>query len=429
MTTREIRDLYGRHYRVGETDVELLGRPRSVLLAAACAAMAAAGVLQYGFAAALSSLDTTFPHTGALPALAVWVACQAGAAPLAAWLYRRLPSSLAFPLFSAAVLCGLALLTLAFASQIQILVMGYGVLGGLGAGLTYLTCVAVVAEWYPERTAARTGLVSAAFALGSVPVALLIAFVDRAVLFTVAAVVVPGVLAGAAVLLRKPPRHWWPAALDPHRWAVDRVLNPSIPRNIPAVRSWTTGAAARSAALPAICLVVVLTSGLALFDLAYLGGYGAALPIAALAAAAGLGRAFTGTLSDRLGRRRTLGVALALGGVAQFGLLAAVHAGSTPGAVLCGALAGAGVGTGYSLLVTLVRDFFGGDALIPTYGIAYAGKAFGGVAGVVPAAVLLHAEPHTALVTAAAGVVGLCTAALTLALRQPGRPATIPSGG
>ncbi|MDP9793251.1 MFS family permease [Catenuloplanes nepalensis] len=423
MATREIRDLYGRHYRVGETDRQLLGRPRAVLLATACAAMAAVGLLQYGFAAALPVLDPTFPHTEPLAALAVWVACQAVSAPLAAVLYRRLRGSPAVPLLAAAVLSGTALLTIAYAHTLPALVLGYGVLGGLGAGLTYLTCIAVVTEWYPERTAARAGLVSGAFALGSAPVAVL----AGTGFFTVAAIVVAAVLAGSAIVLRKPPRHWWPPAIDPQRWAVDRALNPSIPHNIPAVRRWSAATAARSAALPAICVVVVLTSTLALFDLAYLGGYGQAPAIAALAAAAGLGRASTGTLSDRLGRRRTLGVALALGGVAQFGLLTAVHARSTAGAVLFGALAGAGVGTGYSLLVALVRDFFGGDALIPIYGIAYAGKAIGGVAGVVLAAVLLGAAPSATLITAVAGLAGLCTAALTLTLHQPGRPRTLPT--
>ena len=47
----EVRDCEGRRYRIGEDPHDILGRPRSSVLWAAGAAMAAVGVMQYGFGA------------------------------------------------------------------------------------------------------------------------------------------------------------------------------------------------------------------------------------------------------------------------------------------------------------------------------------------------------------------------------------------
>src|ERR1700754_1325282 len=55
-TVREIRDHHGRSYRVGESPVELIGRPRSTVLWQAWVPMAAGGGLQYGYGAAVPAL-------------------------------------------------------------------------------------------------------------------------------------------------------------------------------------------------------------------------------------------------------------------------------------------------------------------------------------------------------------------------------------
>ena len=244
-----------------------------------------------------------------------------------------------------------------------------------------------------------------------------------------AAVVVFGVVAACGLLMRKPPRNWWPAQIDPRSWALDRRLNRSLPNNRPATRPYPPRAAMRSGVLPMMFVVVALTAAMALFDIAYLAGtaYARGLSVStlvaamgALAAANGVGRAVTSSLSDRIGRRGTLGLSLLTGGVAQFGLLAAAANDNHPAALVgFAALAGAGAGAGYSLLVSLVRDWFGDDATVPNYGIVYSGKAVGGSAGVVLAG-LVVTSPDSVVPFVVAGCLGLLGAALTRWMRQPG---------
>jgi MFS family permease len=183
--------------------------------------------------------------------------------------------------------------------------------------------------------------------------------------------------------------------------------------------------------LPMMFVVVVVTAAVAMFDVAYLAGAAqfkgfqpvlVVASIGVLAVSTGIGRAVTGSLSDRVGRRRTLSLALALGGAAQFGLLAAVHGNHTPAVVLCAGLAGAGTGAGYSLLVSMVRDWFGDDATLPNYGIVYTGKAVGGLVGIGLAG-LVATAPGSIVAFVVAGCLGLFGAALTRGLHQPGRPA------
>lgn len=404
---RITRDVYGRRYRVGESDIALTGRPRVWMLRLAWLAMVAVSLFQYGFAALLPRLGAAGGWSMLL--FGAWVVCQAGVALPAARLFQRRRHRLLIP---GALLCGLALVTLAHAQSLPVLLLGWSLAGGIGSGLVYIACLGTAAEWYPERLARATGFVSGGFGYGAVPFVLLAGVVPATgALLDGAAVVVTGLVLAAGLLLVRPPEHWWPEHLDPREWAVNRRLNRSFPNNMPALRPFTLTAAVRTGMLPLMFVVVVLSSAMAFFDLVYLAtGPMPVVSLVVLAVATGLGRDLSGWLSDRLGRRRILAAALAIGGLAQFGLLT----GGAP--AFFGALAGAGTGAGYSLLVALVRDWFGDEAALTGYGLAYAGKAVGGVAG------LALAAAGSSLVVVVVGSLGLVGALLAFRLRQPGRP-------
>jgi len=433
---RLVSDVYGRRYRMGESDIGLAGRSRVWMIRLPWLSMLAVSLFQYGFAAALPALTVLNGWTvrQALAVLGLWVVCQAGVALPAAWLYRRLRGRLAPLLVTAAVLCGVALVTLAHVRSPGAVLLGYSVAGGVGVGLVYVACLGVVTEWFPERIAGAGGVVSGAFGYGALPFVVIAGYLldagSRLLILDGAAVLVTAAVAASGLVLRRPPAHWWPADIDPQQWAVDRRLNRSIPNNMPALRQFSLRAAVRSGVLPMMFVVVVLAAAMAFFDLAFLAGFAASAgagpalvvsAVAVLAVATGLGRYVSSRLSDRVGRRRILAYALALGGLAQFGLLAAVSGDHLVAVVGCGGIAGVGTGAGYSLLVGLVRDWFGDEAALPGYGFVYSGKAVGGLAGVGLAAAVL-AAPGAAPAFAVVGALGLLGALLVHRLRQPGRP-------
>jgi MFS family permease len=428
---RELRDVYGRRYRVGETDQELLGRPRSSITWLAAAAMLAAGVQQYGFGAIVPALSRAHGWTfsAIVLSLALWAICQAGAAFPAAWLRERgvLPAPAAMAV--GAVLCAAGLATLGHASSLLTVFLGYSVLGGLGTGLVYATCVGAVLTWFPDRSAPSAGIVSGAFAWGSVPFVVLAAALPdaRAVLLDVTAAVVLVVIAGCGALLRYPPRHWWPATPEPRAWALDKAHN-----RHPAIRHYRPAELFRCGTTLALYLVVVLAAAVLLFDLAYLvtfvagrNGPGlAAAALALLAAATGSGRVLIGRLTDRLGRRRILRLALLAGGIAQFVLFYSGEHRHAVGLLLGVALAGLGNGCCYTLLVGLVREYFGEESALQNFGVLYSAKAVGAVVGIGLAAFVVTTHGFVGAFTAA-GVLSLAGAALTGRLTQPGRPKSL----
>jgi MFS family permease len=419
-----IRDHVGRLYRVGETDVEVSGRSRRWVLGAAWVAMLGAGVQQYGFGAIVPVLGSA--RGWSVPelfwALALWTVCQAGTAFPAAWLRERgvLPTRTAMVV--GALLSGTGLATLGYADSLLLVLLGYSVLGGVGAGLVYATCLGTVVRWFPERVTTRVAFVSGAFAYGTVPFVLAAGLLlhpgDLTGFLGVAAVVVTIGVAAAGALMTDPPEHWWPPHVPPREWALDRARVP----NRFALRQFRPREAMRCGTFAWMYACVAFAAAVSLYDLVYLPLFVAdevlgAVALSVLAAVTGTGRVLVGWISDRVGRRRALRWALATGGLAQFVLLYAGQSGDVAGLLIGATLAGLGTGCCYSLLVGLVREHFGESNGAQNFGVLYTAKA----AGAVLAAIVL-ASQGPAFAFTAAGVLGLAGAVLTAHLSQPGRP-------
>ncbi|PXY19588.1 MFS transporter [Prauserella muralis] len=433
---REIRDFYGRRYRVGETDRDLLkGRSRAWMLWAAWTAMLVASVGQYGFGALMPVLGET--HDWSLAesgwVLAVWILCQSGTVYPAARLRTRLGLPPAATMLAGAVLCAAGLVTLGGSSGFAVVLLNHGVLGGIGAGLIYGTCLGVVATWYPERPG-RTAFVSGAFAYGSIPFVLLAGQFagpgGTGVFLGIAGAAVVVVVGAAAAILRDPPRHWWPAHVDPRAWALDKSVNPALRRNRPPIRHYSTAEMVRVPASGLLYLAVTCLAAVILFDIAYLAvfatasgwstGFGA-VALAVLAAGSGATRTAEGWASERFGRRRVVRLALVAGGVAQVVLLVAGEQGLA-GLLLAGAaLAGAAAGACYGLLPGLVEGHFGERPGLPNFGIFYGAKSVGGLLGVALAGYAVGSDGY-AVGFLVAAVLSFTGAGLVRYLRQPGLP-------
>ncbi|TDE57966.1 hypothetical protein E1295_06730 [Nonomuraea mesophila] len=440
-----VRDWRGRSYLPGPVPAD---RKRMFWLA--WAAMAAISPLQYGYAALLAQKGT------GLTLLAVWIACQAAGALPALHLVRRGRLSVRASLALGAALSGLGLVTaaltsgavlaaagqapLATAGQAAlasggpvslVALIGYGLLGGLGAGLVYGVCGEVVSSWFPERPAARVGLITGAFGYGAVPLLVWAGIAPDATpaAFLTAAAVAVAVIGTAARHLRLPPVLWWPDDVDPRTYALDAARLRVTPE---AAKQFLLTQALRTRTLPALALILTCAGAVSVFDVIVVAGTGTWGAVALMVALNGASRAVAMRCSELFGRRRVLAAVLGALAAGQV-LLAAggAHMGGFPGPadvsaplLWLGALAaGLGGGAFYPLLASLVREFFGTERAGEIHAVIYSAKALAG-AGAVALAVTALTAPGAALLAAAA--VAALPALAASRLRLPGLPATIP---
>jgi MFS family permease len=436
---RDVVDWSGRRYRVGEDPRELIGWPRWSVLAQAWVAMAAVGVLQYGYGAAVPALMARNGWTlvEAFWPLAGWVVFQAAVGFPAAYLRERGrigPRGLALV---GAGCCELGLLALAYSPDLAVVLLGYSVVGGTGAGLVYAACTSTVAKWYPERSAVRVGSVTGAFAYGSAPVAagavLGMGPQDLRPALLVAAAVLFLLVAAAGLNFVDPPARWWPAHVDPREWALGG-RGAARRRTPPAVRELSVPEALRTRALVVMALILVCAGAVSLFDAAFLvvlaAPLGAGAAVVALAAALvtglnGATRALAVGAAERIGCGRALGVVLAVQALGQLLLAAAVHTAAPALLLVAAAVAGLGGGAFYPLFAALAREYFGEDRALEVHGVVYSAKAGSGVLGVgLAAGAVVAWGPGTTFLVAAA--VAVASAWATTALRRPGLPRTLP---
>jgi MFS family permease len=434
LTVRVVRDLNGLRYRVGEQPADLMGRSRTWMLWLPWLAMAAISVLQYGFGVAAGVLGAAagWSPTSTFWVFALWLVFQAVAAAGTSVLRHRGTLRPSRAMACGALLCGVGPLALGLTHHIEVAVLGYSVLCGVGAGIVYATCTSVVAKWFPEARGRRVAFASGAFGYGAAPLIVIAGLVgasaDWAAVAGITGACLAVIVAACGLLLRDPPREWWPGDIDPRLWAVDKRVNPGRRCHAAAVRQYAPAQAIRTSSFVVMYSIMVVAAAGFLLALAYLptiaGDYGfgslvAVSAVSLLAVVSGAGRAAAYRISDRLGRRRTLSGALLLAGVAHLGLVLSAVTGQAVPFVLLAALTGLAGGAFYPLLAGLAADYFGEQNAVRNFGVVYSAKAIGGLIGVgLPAFTV--ATPRLTVAFVAAGVICVLAALATRWLRRPG---------
>lgn len=433
---RNVHDVYGRRYRVGPSDRMLLGYPRAWVAAAACAVMLAAGGTQYGFGAFALRLAAVH-HWGTAAVgwgFAAWITCQSAASAALPACRRRLSVSPAKTVASGAACCALGLLLVGRIADPAGALAAYAVTAGTGAGLVYGTCVAVTADWFPDRHV-PAALVSGAFGFGAIPLILAAAAsADPVAPLSVLAWVLMAVTALCAPLLRDAPRHWWPSRVDPRLWAVDRAVNPTLWQDPPALREHSPAQVLRTRAAWVLAALTLTVAAIALFDVTALPSFaqahgwglrGGATALALFAAGSGGVRVLAVRLAGRIGRQRVAALAGGAAGIAQLLLALAGERQALALLWLAAAVAGAAAGTWFALLPGLVRSYFGDAPGRPNLWLLYSAKAAGGVLGAGAVGwVAVRAGYPVALITL--GALGICAAAGVPLPQRPGMPRTLP---
>src|SRR3984893_8714134 len=322
---REITDANGRVYRVGETDRQLLGRARAWMVWLPWIALMAVSVYEYGYGAAAKSLRDAhgWSMSQTFWLLSIWAFFQALVGFPAGKLREKGIVSARAAMLAGAVLSAGGLVSIANSDNLVIAYLGFAVCGGIGAGLVYATCINLVGKWYPERRGGKTGFVNGGFAYGAVPFIFIFSYalhpntyvwvLDLVALYMLVVVAVCG------LLFRDPPKNWWPADVDPLKWATSKKGAESLRKNPPAVRQYTPMEAIKTGMLPLMWLSLGISAGVSLFGISYMVPFAKDLGFGPLIAASsagvlsivnGTGRAVTGFVSDRIGRKRTLLIAL-----------------------------------------------------------------------------------------------------------------------
>ncbi|MGW2330480.1 OFA family MFS transporter [Streptomyces sp. NPDC001700] len=433
---REIRDSKGRVYRVGETDRDILGFNRKLMVYLPWIAMMAISVSEYAYGSAEDTLSEAhgWSQSNTFWILSVWVFFQAGIAFPAGWLREKGILTARRAMLIGAGLCLIGFLALSHLDDVFAAICGFGVIGGLGSGLVYATCINMVGKWFPERRGAKTGFVNGGFAYGSLPFIFIFNYwfdtgnynevLDLIGIYVLAAVAICG------WFFKDPPKNWWPAHIDPLTFGGNAKSAKSLAKNPPAVRQYTPKEAIRTGVLPLMWLSLVLTAGVSIFGISFQVDYAKEVGFGPLVAASsmgimsvinGVGRGLVGWLSDFWGRKTTLVFVIVVLGLAQFGVIWAGNIRSEWLFLFFAFLSGFGGGAFYPMFAALTPDYFGENYNATNYGLVYSGKLISGLFGGGLGSMVVDGWGYDGAYALAGGI-SMLAAAVALLLRQPGRP-------
>ncbi|CAH2030088.1 L-lactate MFS transporter [Trichlorobacter ammonificans] len=291
--------------------------------------------------------------------------------------------------------------------SLPLLYLGYGLLGGTGLGLGYVTPVATVARWFPDRKGFATGLVVMGFGFGALLMSKVIApFLlqlfpgNLPAAFTAMGGLFLLVTVPAATGIVNPPPGWQPAGMvqpatataaaagSGSRSARDCILSGDFALlwliffcNIAA------GIAIigfQSPLFQDICSKAGMTA-----DPATLARYGATL-IAVSSLFNGVGRFVWGGISDRIGRRATFRLLL---GSQLVAFLLLMQTGSPWLFALLVCYILLCYGGGFGTMPSFILDRFGAGLMPAVYGAILTAWSAAGIAGPQLVALLKDTYP------------------------------------
>jgi len=269
------------------------------------------------------------------------------------------------------------------------LIFAYGVVGGIGIGLAYVTPIATCIKWFPDKRGLIVGLAVMGFGGGSLIFAPLLESLighDPArfaqtiprTFMTMAALMYVFVI-GAAQFYRVPPAGWRPDGWSPAAAAAQNRKDYAAGEMLGTWQFyalWVLYFLGSSVGLTAIGESTPLVQEMAKAG-AFLTG-GAALGVMSLFN--GLGRLSWGTLSDKIGRNRALLAMFTIYVVALLGLLRGASSFPPVLGGLC--LVGLCFGGFLAILPALTADYYGSKNVGANYGIMF--SAYGLCGFLVP---------------------------------------------
>ena len=343
--------------------------------------MAMVANLQYGWTLFVNPMHDKFGWTKAAiqVAFTIFVLCETWLVPVEGYLMDRFgPRPV---VLVGGILAGLSWIMNSYASSLGMLYFS-AVVGGVGAGAVYGTCIGNALKWFTDKRGLAAGLTAAGFGAGAaltvIPIANMVkeggydkAFFDFGLIQGIVVVIL-------SLFLIRPPV----AAIG---IAVKGAVNPTTRRNI------GPGEMLKTPVFWMLYLCMVLVASGGLMAAAEVGpiakDYGvdkipvtvlwATLPLLTMALSIdslvnGLTRPLTGWISDHLGRENTMVLVFIVEGVAIWGLMKFGH--SAAGFLIFAPLIFLGYGEIFSLFPAASGDTFGPKYAATNNGLLYTAK-------------------------------------------------------
>lgn len=267
------------------------------------------------------------------------------------------------------------------------------VIGGIGVGCVYATCINNAIKWFPDRRGLAVGLTAGGYGAGSaatiIPIATMIANDGFQQAFFWFGLIQGAVIMVVSLALRPPPAGY--SAAESKRITQSR-------------HNYTLAEAARTPVFYLLFFMFILTVTGGLMAVAQLGVIAqdlgvadhqvnlgfivlAALPFALMLDRIlnGFSRPFFGWISDHIGRENTMFVAFTMEGI---GIIALATYGHNPWAfIILSGIVFLAWGEVYSLFSATAADTFGTKHIGTIYGVLYCAKGIAAL--LVPVANLI----------------------------------------
>jgi MFS family permease len=258
-----------------------------------------------------------------------------------------------------------------YVHQIWLIYLGYGVLGGCGLGIGYISPVKTLITWFPDRPGMATGLAIMGFGGGAFIAAPLSVWlmhqfstathVGVAETFIALGIIYFIFMSIGSIIVRVPREGWAPAG----------YVAPAEPKKLVTTENVHVDQAMKTPQFYLMWWVLCLnvTAGIGVLGQASAMTqemfHGAITPVAA-AGMVGLlslfnmgGRFFWATASDYIGRKNTYIVFFILGIVLYSIVPSTARAGSVAGFVICYCIIISMYGGGFSTIPAYLKDVFG----------------------------------------------------------------------
>lgn len=359
-----------------------------LLVATAALLMGVAGIYQFGWSSIRLPLGARLgaPEHALGTIFTLYVTFQTLSQFPAGWVRDRYGPRI--PLLAGSVLLLAGFAGIAYAGSLPAAYAAYAV-GGIGAGVVYTVAVNTPVKWFTTRRGLATGIVTMSYSAISV---VLIPGIRRGVdgAFTETLLAL-GAFAGisalvAAIVIRDPSGSM--DATEPDESAA--AEDPAESSSIDQVAAYTWREAVRTWQFWLLYAAFIVVNGVGLMLIGKAVAYAMALDLPAtmatasasfiaLADAAGL--LVIGSLSDRLGRKRTVAVSVTLAGLGVGATVVAGQQGFALGFVLFAGLAAFFRSPPFAVFPSLVGAYYGRAYSSEVYAALYSAKLFGGVIG------------------------------------------------